>query len=84
MALLKSYDPAMLKAINRFVEVALKTQDSLFTPGTKIWSPEVRDDLYNRFVLHLDEFRGGNFMPKFEKLLKGSSSSNSRRVASCL
>jgi len=71
MAMFSIRDDALRVAIERFVEVAFKSQDSLFTPGAKIWSPEVRDDLYKRFVLHLDEFRGGDFMRKFETLLKG-------------
>ena len=34
----------------RFVEEALKSDGSLFTPGTAIWSTENIEDLYERFV----------------------------------
>lgn len=72
MALLPIHEPATREAMNRFVQVAFKTQDSLFTPGSRIWSPEVRADLYERFVRHPDESRGVDFMQKYEKQLKGS------------
>jgi hypothetical protein len=62
-------DPALRKAIERFVEVAFGSQDSLFTPGTKVWSPEVRADLFDRFVLRPDETPGVKFMEKYRKQL---------------
>ena len=70
MALLPIYEPATCKAINRFVDVAFKSHDSLFTPGVQIWSSSIRDDLYGRFVLHPDETKGVEFLTKFEKQLK--------------
>ncbi len=35
---------------NRFVEGALRTDGSLFTPGATIWSAENIENLYKRFV----------------------------------
>ena len=84
MALLKIYDKALCEAINRFVQVAFKTQESLFTPGAKIWSPKVRKDLYERFVLHPADSVGEEFMQKFEKQLKDSSSDTIHLAAELL
>jgi 5-methylcytosine-specific restriction enzyme B len=36
-------------AAQRFVDAALRADDSLFTPGTPIWSIANIDDLYRRF-----------------------------------
>lgn len=38
----------------RFVESALRHDDSLFTPGRPIWTQSVVDDLYERFNQHPD------------------------------
>jgi 5-methylcytosine-specific restriction enzyme B len=37
-------------AAQRFVDAALRADDSLFTPGAAIWSLANIDDLYHRFV----------------------------------
>ncbi len=42
-------------AAERFVEEALESDGSLFTPGTAIWSAENIEDLYERFVGNPDE-----------------------------
>lgn len=56
-------------AIDRFVEVAFRQPDSLFTRGTPIWSQISRDDLYKRFVEQPDE-GSDSFMTKYERQLK--------------
>jgi AAA domain (dynein-related subfamily) len=84
MALLPKFEKATCEAINRFVQVAFKTQDSLFTPRASIWSPEVRADLYERFVSHADLSPGVAFMPKYEKQLKGAPHSTIQLAAELL
>jgi hypothetical protein len=84
MALLPIYEPATCEAITRFVQVAFKSQDSLFTPGAKVWSPEVRADLYQRFVLQPDESHGVDFMQKFKKQLKDAPSKTIQLAAELL
>jgi MoxR-like ATPase len=42
--------PEIYVAAERWVDCALKSDDSLFTPGRQIWSKAVLDDLYARFV----------------------------------
>jgi 5-methylcytosine-specific restriction enzyme B len=37
-------------AAQRFIDAALRADDSLFTPGTAIWSLAHIDDLYRRFI----------------------------------
>lgn len=57
-------------AIDRFVEVAFREPDSLFTPGKPIWSQSNREHLYKRFVEQPDE-GSDSFMTKYERQLKG-------------
>ena len=58
-------------AAQQFVDVALKGQDSLFTPGKPIWSDATIQDLYSRFVLHPDT-GSDSFETKFQRQLKGA------------
>lgn len=39
----------------KFVDVALRRDDSLFTPSVPVWSAEVLEDLYQKFVGRPDE-----------------------------
>ena len=57
-------------AAQRWVDAALKSDDSLFTPGSRIWSPEVINDLWERFVDHPD-LSSDDFLTKFERQLVG-------------
>ena len=59
------------EAVDRFVDVAFRRQDSLFTPGKPIWSKDTRDELYERFVMHPDEGKD-SFLTKFEGQLRGA------------
>ena len=65
------HEQATYDAIDRFVEVAFRTHDSIFTPGEPIWSQGVRSDLYRRFVENPDE-SSDSFINKFERQLKGA------------
>lgn len=69
--LVGAYDEATLRAIDRFVEVAFRAGDSLFTPGRHVWAKEVRDDLCRRFVEHPDE-SSDSFLEKFSRQLRGA------------
>jgi 5-methylcytosine-specific restriction protein B len=55
----------------RFVEEALKSDGSLFTPGRAIWSAENIEDLYKRFVENPDE-SSDSFDDKFRRQLEGA------------
>ncbi|MBE3037479.1 MAG: AAA family ATPase [Chloroflexi bacterium] len=64
-----THEKATCDAIDRFVNVALRAGDSLFTPGRPIWSKPVRDDLYDRFVKHPDESKS-TFLEKYQRQLR--------------
>ena len=49
----------------------VRTQDSIFTPGRSVWSKDVRDDLYQRFVMHPDESKA-SFLEEYEGQLRGA------------
>jgi hypothetical protein len=55
-------------AIERFVEAALKRDDSLFTPGHTIWAPGPIEDFYSRFV-EKEDYSTDNFETKLERQL---------------
>ncbi len=57
-------------AAQRFIDNALRADDSLFTPGTPIWSPKVIEDLYQRFVEHPD-VSADSFEQKLRRQLRG-------------
>ena len=66
---------ALYLASERFVEAALRNDDSLFTPGTPVWSAEHLKDLSARFLGQpdtgdrafeeklTDQLRGGSRTP---------------------
>ena len=55
----------------RFVQEALESDGSLFTPGAKIWTAENIEDLYERFVDNPDE-SSDRFEDKFRRQLEGA------------
>src|SRR5262245_43083054 len=61
-------------AASRWVDVALRADDSLFTPGAKIWEDSTLADLFERFVEHPDETPGVPFGEKLNNQLRGASS----------
>ena len=54
-----------------WVERALRTDDSLFTPGKTIWTRELLGELRERF-LDRPDVAGDGFMGKLERQLEGS------------
>lgn len=66
-AAIRVYDAAQ-----RFIDNALRADDSLFTPGAPIWAPPVIDELYHRFVEHPDE-SADSFENKFRRQLRGDA-----------
>ena len=58
-------------AAERWVDCALRSDDSLFTPGTPIWTPERLGELHERFLNHPDESRD-DFYVKLEAQLADS------------
>jgi hypothetical protein len=55
----------------RFVDAALRHDDSLFTPGRPIWTYAGLNEIYERLMLNLDT-SSGSFMSKFEQQLAGA------------
>lgn len=62
------------EAAERWVQSALRNDDSLFTPGRPIWSGVVVDELHRRFVEQPDE-SGDPFHVKLQRQLSGGSDS---------
>ena len=58
-------------AAESWVERALRSDDSLFTPGRRIWTSEWLDELHQRFLDRPDE-SGDSFLDKLERQLTGS------------
>jgi hypothetical protein len=55
---------ALYEAAERWTDVALRGEDSLFTPGVAIWAPGPVSDLYSRFVEKPDRSKR-HFIEKF-------------------
>ena len=60
------------QAAQNWLDCALRTDDSLFTPGKAIWSSRWLGELRERFLDRPDEWRGPDFFSKLEILLAGS------------
>jgi hypothetical protein len=74
---------AVYEAAERWVDAALRLDDSLFTPGTAIWSAQVIDDLYHRFVEQPDEGQR-SFEEKFRDQLAGAPANTMQLAAELL
>ena len=59
-------------AAEKWVERALRTDGSLFTPGKAIWSSRWLGELRERFLGNPEALKGPQFFEKLEPLLKGS------------
>ncbi len=70
-------------AAARFVDAALRQDDSLFTPGVAIWSEANLDDLHARFVAKPDESSDA-FLVKFQRQLAGAPDSTFQLAAEAL
>ena len=64
-------DEKVYAAAEKWVNCALKADDSLFTPGEAIWSDQCIAQLRERFLNHPDETAGANFFGKLHSLLSG-------------
>ena len=62
------------QAAERFKANALLTDDSLFTPGVPIWTPDLLGELHTRFLNDPKEEKGPSFWEKLEQQLTGSPS----------
>lgn len=62
---------AVYAAAQRFVDAALRSDDSLFTPGRPIWTTANIDELYRRLVEQPDE-GSGSFEEKLRQQLAGA------------
>ena len=71
MAWRKSGADSVYEAAGRWVDSALRNDDSLFTPGESIWSGRWLRELHERFLDHPDESQDG-FDVKLQKQLVDS------------
>ena len=62
---------AVYEAAQRWVDCALRSDDSLFTPGTPIWTPEGLGELRTRFLNQPDKGEG-SFYDKLSEQLADS------------
>ena len=60
------------QAADLWIDRALRRDDSLFTPGAAIWSPDTLADARTRFLDKPDEWKGADFFGKLEVVLAGS------------
>ncbi|MCY4110206.1 MAG: hypothetical protein OXG11_14425, partial [Chloroflexi bacterium] len=74
---------AVYRAASRWVDAALRNDDSLFTPDEPIWSLRNLDDFYNRFVLQPDE-SSDSFEIKFKRQLSGAPAETTQLAAEIL
>ena len=58
-------------AAEMWVEAALRTDGSLFTPGEQIWTSRWLGELHRRFLDNPDESKA-SFIDKLQRLLEGS------------
>ena len=58
-------------AAEKWVDAALRNDDSLFTPGRPIWTARLLGEIHRRFLNRPDE-GSGSFYDKLEKQLVGS------------
>lgn len=65
-----NYEP-VYSAVEQWVDVGLRHDGSLFTPGRPIWSASRLDDFYGRFVGQPDE-SGDPFLVKLRRQLDGA------------
>ena len=64
---------AVYEAADLWIASALRSDDSLFTPGTPIWSERWLGEARERFLDRPDEWRGAGFFDgKLERVLAGS------------
>ena len=68
----RGYAAKVYEAADLWIASALKSDDSLFTPGTPIWSPEWLGEARTRFLDRPDEWEGAGFSVKLETVLAGS------------
>ena len=60
-------------AAQKWVDCALGLDDSLFTPGTPIWTGQRLGELREQFLDRYDDWKGPGFFEKLEPLLSGGS-----------
>ena len=64
--------PKVYQAADLWIDSALRADDSLFTPGTPIWSPDTLAEARTRFLDKPDEWTGRDFFDKLETVLASS------------
>src|SRR4051794_33533896 len=80
---LEGQNAEIYAAADRFVAAALRSDDSLFTPGVAIWAKANLDDLHARFVAKPDESSDA-FLGKFQRQLAGAPDTTFQLAAEAL
>lgn len=76
-------DPLVYEIAERFVDVALRRDDSLFTSGRSIWSLPNLDEL-DRLYVQQPDLGSGSFEEKLRAQLEGSSPEGYQLMAEAL
>ena len=63
---------AVYDAADLWIDCALRSDDSLFTPGTPIWSEKWLGEARTRFLDKPGAWKGAGFFAKLERVLAGS------------
>ena len=71
------------QAAEVFRDQALRADGSIFDPDRRVWTPQVIDDLYQRFVEQPDE-SSDSFITKFERQLLGAEDATTQLAAELL
>ena len=74
---------AVYKAAEHWIDVALRRDDSLFTPGKPIWSLANLTDFHERFAGQPDDSKD-TFLAKFERQLHGAPAQTYQLAAEIL
>lgn len=69
---MRKNEPEIYAAADQFVRVALKGDDSLFTPGKPVWSLAALDDLYKKYNQQPD-LGSDRFEVKLKRQLAGAA-----------
>lgn len=75
---------AVYRAAERWVDVALRDNNSLFTPDKPIWSAETLNDFYGRFVANPEDDSADSFGVKLGRQLDGAPPETSQLAAEAL
>ena len=69
----RTWADKVYEAASKWIDSALRTDDSLFTPGRPIWSRQWLGELHQRFLDNPDDESGDAFLKKLKRQLADST-----------